>query len=442
MKASKFNIFYDSEEKDKLIAYNSRTNALALMSKGDYEKFENMIDENVFDKELKLTNDLLQGGFLIEDNINELEILKYLQLKKRFSTKDLGLTIAPTLGCNFACVYCYQKDHSNFTKMSKEVQDKLIEFIRSEADTISILDISWYGGEPLLAMDVIEELSYKIIEICKEKNISYSATIVTNGYLLNKDIVKKFKELKIQSMQVTLDGCEKSHDSKRFLSGGQPTFKKIIENIADIIDDFSSVAIRINTDKNNKDEIFYIFDVLSKYGLKDKVIPYLGYIEPINGNYEEENCLTVEEFSKLELDFTDFLSKSNDKLSVFDKYPRSKYNYCCADSLNAYVIDPEGKMYKCWSDIGREEYCLGTIKDGIKNPKYILEYSLYDTINDSECKDCKVLPICMGGCPRTRVDKNIDRCAGIKYTLEDYLRKLVSIKDKSIDNTIQSIKCC
>lgn len=81
-------------------------------------------------------------------------------------------------------------------------------------------------------------------------------------------------------------------------------------------------------------------------------------------------------------------------------------------------------LYKCWSDIGLEEYCLGNVLSGIDNKSRIYEYALYDPTMDQQCKECNILPICMGGCPRRRIDNIDNRCSVYKYALESYLQTI------------------
>lgn len=437
VKESRFNLFYDVEEESKFLAYNSRTGALALMKKDDYHVFQNMKNKNftqLSEAEEKLINDMKEGGYLIDDSIDELQLIKYEQNRAKFNSRSLGLTIAPTLGCNFRCVYCYQKDHEDYSKMSKITQDHLLSFISREINNINSLSITWYGGEPLLALDVIENLSLKLIELCKQNNVAYSATLVTNGYLLNKKIVETLKKSNIEFMQVTLDGCEETHNEKRFLVGNQPTFRKILENLSEIINDFRNISLRVNTDKKNKDEVFKIFDILKEYELYGKIIPYLAYVEPINNTYDESNCLSIEEFTKISNNFQDEARKAIVNSNIMSRYPSARLNYCGADLCNSYVIDPNGNLYKCWSDIGRDEYCVGDLEHGVTKYKQILKYSMYDVINDKECTDCKILPLCAGGCPRRRVDGIVDRCSELKVNLESYLRKVMEFRKNNKTN--------
>lgn len=420
MKESKFNLFYPAKsDPQKILAYNSRSNALATIDIENFNKFKNCSLTGKYDLDEDFLNKLKKGYFLIEDSVDELEVLRYEQHSARYSSTYLGLTIAPTLGCNFNCVYCYEKDHDQFNIMNDKTQEALLNFISSQCQTINSLSISWYGGEPLLAFPLIKELSYKIIKLCSEHNISYSANLITNGYLLNKDIVKEFENINIKNMQITIDGPEDIHDKRRFLKGGQGTFKRIFENLKDIVEYLPNTSLRINVDNDNYSRINEILELLIENNLQS-IQPYLGYVEPTNNIYDEENCLNVNKFSNIDFEF----SKSLQQYFKASKYPKLVANNCCADSANSLVIDPEGNLYKCWSDIGISEYCLGNLSESINNRSRIYEYALYDPTMDEECKNCSILPICMGGCPRRRIDNLVDRCSPYKYNLESCLQEL------------------
>lgn len=172
MKPSRYNFFFDfPEDPEKIVAYNSRTGALALMEKKNYDKYKNYIEKGISIDDNKLIEDLKKGQFIIDDNVDELQLLRFNLWRSRFNDKNLGLTIAPTLGCNFACVYCYEKDSQKNVFMSEEVQDKIVEYIKRQIKYLQSVNITWYGGEPLLAFDIVKDMSEKIIKLCDENEI-------------------------------------------------------------------------------------------------------------------------------------------------------------------------------------------------------------------------------------------------------------------------------
>ena len=266
MKVSNYNFFIKRGTGNKdYIAYNSRTNALALVSEEQFEavkNFENtgkMIEDTDFLEELKI------GGFVINTEINELEQIKFKMLRQRFRTDVLSLIIAPTSDCNFRCIYCYEKDSIKHPPMSLEVQDSIVDFVKQKSKTIKRLRVTWYGGEPMLCFEIIKKLSFEMIEICRENNIDYAAGIVTNGYFLTPENCKEFIDLKIMSMQITLDGDKEYHDSRRILKDGRGSFDKIIHNLQTIKGILPyKISIRINVDRENEKAIAHFLELLKK----------------------------------------------------------------------------------------------------------------------------------------------------------------------------------
>lgn len=423
MKPSKYNFFYKYEENgENYIAYNSFSNALALLTNSQYCCFQNFQKDSSYRLEDKFVEELKKGNFIIDDEANELELIRERMLKCRYNTTTLGITIAPTLDCNLRCVYCYEKGCEKKGVMSKDIQDKIVEYVRRQVSTISQLSVNWYGGEPLLAIDVIESLTEHFLKICKENNITYSSTIITNGYLLNMETVNRLIECKISNCQVTIDGDKKTHNLRRPHVSGKDTYDTILKNAFNACKWFS-VSIRVNLDKENLDSIFFIRDIIKRNKLAN-IIVYPAPIRDNNECYIDNACLKCHEFFNYEYQYILSVGEERD---ILRKYPVSHGNFCCADSLNTLVIGEDGRLYKCWSDIGRKDLCFGNICDDSYNIFKAIRYSKYDPTRDIKCKKCKFLPICMGGCPRDVYDRSNDRCLHFEELHEKYLRRITAV---------------
>lgn len=434
MKKSKYNYFFKLDEYDDIVAFNTRTCSLATIEKSNYKKYTNdyeSIDEN-------FKNDLAKGGFLVESSIDERNIINNYLLSNRYNKSSMGITIAPTLDCDFACIYCYEKGQRKDIYMDKDIQDALIRYIEYQFKSgVKSIGISWYGGEPLLAIDIIVNLTNRILNLCEEYDVNFGAGIITNGYNLTPENMNKLINCKVTSIQVTIDGSQEIHDSRRPLVGGGGTFTEIISNIETLHKEGYSIPIslRVNIDKTNRKSIYDVLDILENKNLQKYVTPYPGYVEPTNDAYSVNACLSYEKYSKLDFEIALDLIKRGFLPNLQIKYPFPRANYCGADSENAIVIGPKGNIYKCWSDIGRNEYKIGNILEhGKFNMDKYYEYMGYNPVEDEECSDCKLLPICMGGCPRKRMDNIVDRCDTTKYVLEEFIESIANnlIKNNNI----------
>ena len=155
-KNSRYNHFQRWND-EHYIAYNARSGAVALMTHENYSMYLTLIqkmdsDQNGWtDQERELFKQLEYGCFICPDGHDELEAILFEHNMWKYNQTVLNLTIAPTMACNMGCQYCYEENKAGV--MNKEVKESLLEFVRERAKTLERLDISWYGGEPLLAME-------------------------------------------------------------------------------------------------------------------------------------------------------------------------------------------------------------------------------------------------------------------------------------------------
>lgn len=424
LKSSKYNLIFDY--KGKKLAFNSRSASLAEVD----ENFINMInnidkieEKDLNEADVKLIEDMKRGCYIIDKDEDEIQQLKLNNLIGKFGNKGtFGLTIAPTLQCNFACPYCYEERQNGM--MSKEVQDAIIKRVEKEAEAKNNISITWYGGEPLLACNIIERMSKKMIEIAKKAGVKYSASIITNGYLINDKVAKMLKNAKVSHAQITLDGPPDVHDSRRKLRGGGATFDRIIENIKIMLKEEIAIGIRINIDKTNVDRLEELLKILADNGLQKCGIS-LGHVRSDTQACANVagSCLTIEEYAKKYSKYQEVVLKYKFLEGVVYDYPDSRTNYCCADALSANVVGPDGALYKCWCDIGNQSRKVGDItKEKQKFNKIYTDYLMWSPFENEKCKNCSVLPLCMGGCPYHGLMGSEPECEKWIYNLKDALK--------------------
>ncbi len=424
MKLSQYNFIYTNVLKNSNVSviYNARTGALAVLTPQNYSQLKNLEEHNLPITDKNFEKQLLQCGYLLPKDFDELQQIKYDMLQNRFNPVYMDLTIAPTLACNFRCIYCFEKGQRRSQTMSEQTIQKIISFVRAQANHLEELSITWYGGEPLLALPQLESISKQLWDLCDEFHINYSSSIITNGYLLDVNTANILKNNHVDEIQITIDGPKPIHDKRRPLANDGGTFDTIMEHLLQI-KGILPVNIRINTDYENREQINDVMDFFRKNGLMEDITVYLGLVTPSNGQYEGSKCMTDKAYSKFNLRFM----QDND-IPLMYLYPAPKNNYCTADHVNSWVIDPHGDMYKCWIDIGipkRRAASLKTEEQPVNLPLRN-HYMLYDPTEDTRCKNCKHLPLCMGGCPHNRME-NLNICVQYKYNLDEYLMECTKI---------------
>jgi len=365
-------------------AFNELNANLINFGYSDYRKIMN----NEFDKLSPNLLDLMKTSlFLVSDTFDEdAEYDKNIQ-KSKFSNV-LGLTIGVTMSCNFNCFYCFEQEYRGTGKMSKETADQIVKFCLSRATPEKMLSITWYGGEPLLASDIIEYLTNKF----REANFNIvGSDIITNGYLLNKRNAELLVRAGVTSLQITIDGPKQTHDKRRILRNGAGTYDVIVNNIKENAHLFNNIQLRINADK---EIIEYVPELLEEIRttFPPNVTPYLAFVrtESVKNPTFGEVCFSDKEYAEAYLDY----------LYLGTQLPQPYYG-CSATMENGWGIDDEGYLYKCWEDVGNKKHAVGDVWNGITNYDLYKKWLSYSTSSfPNKCKDCSVKVVCGGGkCP-------------------------------------------
>ena len=426
---STYNTLFQSERYGRF-CYNALSNMLIELDDAHYSLLEGYLhgqafsgtQENGFVSLLREMHVLVEAG---EDE-NLLLIRQYRRKASCFETSKLGLTICPTLRCNFRCPYCFEASQQDGRFMSAETQERLIAWIKDHKN-IRTLSVAWYGGEPLLAFDIVCALTERFLAL----GLTYEKVgLVTNGYLLDREKISRLNDLKIDFIQISMDGPPEVHDTRRVLAGGGPTFARILENVTALMDsDWAGVCnIRVNVDKRNIEGFLGLRAELLERFQGKKLSVYPGHVDVIGDQaYDGGCCLDKDEWA----DFTLELASRHGVLPAGRLHPRGKLDGACvALRHQSFVLGPEGELYKCWDDVGRPAMAVGSIHDPdtVTHPVLRAQYATgVDPYLDPECRACAVLPICGGGCAHRRLLAKyhgrdyIEYCSPYKTRLRDYL---------------------
>jgi uncharacterized protein len=141
------------------------------------------------------------------------------KLLSLITNRHLELIIFPTEQCNFRCTYCYEE--FLIGKMKAGVVDGIKKLIMRRADKLDSLKISWFGGEPLAAKNIVFEISEFIQKLLVDyPNLKYMSDMTTNAYQLDEKTLHKLVALGINNFQISLDGTEDIHNKTRLRIDG------------------------------------------------------------------------------------------------------------------------------------------------------------------------------------------------------------------------------
>ncbi len=400
---SKYNILSKSEKYGYLL-FNTMSLAFIRINEQDIDMWKKLRETPDSYTNFQNYDFLIKARILVDNQEDDLNVYLADVLKNRYNSSDMALTILPTRGCNFGCIYCYEQDRPNVL-MNEQTEKAIVKFVCSNSN-LKRLSVVWYGGEPLLNFDSMVRLT----KMFKQLNIEYSAKIVSNGYLLTKEKADLMKDLAIRNIQITFDGSEEIHNQRRFLLGGQPTYRKIMDNLKYLlsINKEITIDIRTNIDRRNKDDYNKFYQDFKSEINDKRVTMYPGFVSDLLSS----ECVSPE------FNISEGGYKAQFILDIFDKYgieiksflPKYRRHSCVASKYFAFVVGPEGELYKCWRMVGNQKETIGNVNDGsldmVKFSKYLIgaDYTL-----DSKCLQCEFITLCGGGCPLVRMRNKYEK---------------------------------
>lgn len=418
---SKFNIFSKIRDSGNYFIVNLLTGNADILTADDAKKL-NAVSKGISLEDTEFTSDLAGKGYLIEESEEQsLYRSRYLDFIDSRDTDEIQIFFVTNYTCNFACTYCYQDQYSNpHLELNNDVIDAFFNYVNQEfAGRKKYITI--FGGEPLMNSSKQKELVTRILENTVKADLEVS--FVTNGYAL-EEYSEILKNGKIREIQVTLDGTEKVHDSRRFLKGGNGTFAKIVKGIDACLENHIDINLRMVMDRDNIGDLPGIARFAIDKGWTKS--PY--FKTQIGRNYELHHCQTssdrlfdrvsiyeniyeltkahphILEFYKPAYSVAKFISENGELPDpLFDSCPACK---------TEWAFDYTGQIYSCTATVGKADESLGTFyPDVTRKDSIINQWEKRDVTSIPECKDCSVQLACGGGCGSVAKNRTGEICS-------------------------------
>ncbi len=420
--ASKFNIY--KQVGNEYIVFNTYTGECRLINKDEYE----LLITHSNKSEVNSQRYLFDCGFLVDNKVDEYQEVNRLRNKYVTNPSALSLYILPTEQCNFRCTYCYEKFPN--LKMEKSIQDGIIKFVKRNISKYKILRVEWFGGEPLLALDVIEYISEALLEICRKNRVTYYASMTTNAYLLDLNSFNRLRRCHILSYQITVDGIRQAHDQQRVLAGGGGTYDRIMYNLTQIQQNVRTISldvtIRVNISRYVYEHIFEFADEFKKLFKGDgrfricfKIVRDYGG-DAIK-SFSNEIC------NNIDLTKIQNYCEMNEIPYDGNAAPCIGYSVCYASKNNTWVIGALGNLMKCTIMLYDDRNQIGwVLEDGSlqidaeKHSKWIASCEQYT----GKAKDCKYSPICLKSfCFKHYLEDKSIGCEIVSECVDNYINQ-------------------
>jgi uncharacterized protein len=413
-------IYRHSEDPNQVTLFSTLTTAVADVST---DLLRDLDTDKLSKEEM---NTLTKLGLLVKSaEAEQRELLNYIEDRNADNNVFTAIVVL-NLDCNLGCKYCYEGSRKGKHYMSADIADDFIAFVKSGVfKDMQGINITFYGGEPLLSLDTINHISKSMKKISKAKDLDFTFSFITNGTLLTPQLVKKLKPLGMRAASVTLDGPKEVHDLCRPFKSGAGSFDVIVRNIRDVCS-LTDIQVGGNYTRDNYREFPRLLDHMLDTGLTPDRISSVKF-DPVFRESSEffspdfhEGCTSINEPWLVEAgDFLrDEILKRGYRTSTIEPV------VCFMELKSNVVVNYNGDLYKCPGLVGREEFRAGKLRSGMFD--YGARHSL-DNWKNEKCLACSYLPLCFGGCRYMKLvrDGDMNGVDCKKQYLDAILEKLV-----------------
>ena len=290
--------------------------------------------------------------------------------------------------CNLNCPYCYVGSDRKKNELSTEEWFSVIKQIPRYSF------VTLVGGEPLVRHD------FKDILFETSKRVFGKLNVVTNGILINDEIIEAFIKSRMILLSVSIDGWGKNHDLNRNKDG---IFDKITKNLETLnyrrmkTKNRPMVDIKTIVLNNNIDDLLKLYEYTTDMGFEFLSISFLrnndlkqnsilkDEFEPVfyEPEYPIQPYFDMEHFEDVYRRICEISKKSKTKIRFSPKlegggfreemakiksfftpedrkdlyrHPKDIY-YPCKYPFSNMMINPQGDVYPCLS------FKIGNVRD-------------------------------------------------------------------------------
>ena len=306
-----------------------------------------------------------------------------------------------TMNCNFRCKHCGScaGDKVFDNELTTNEIKKAFKDVSENFDAKKVM-LAITGGEPLIRQDLFEVMKYA-------SELGFPWGMVTNGFLLNEDVAEKMKQSGMKTIDISIDGLEKTHDEFRNTLGSyQRAIKglKILQN-KNFLD---KIRITTSVHSGNINQLEEMYKIFESLGLEDW---RLLSVDPIgrSSNENKDVLLNKEELIKL----LDFINEKRKKKSAIkltygcahylgEKYEDDvrDYFFYCRTGINVGSILHNGDMFVCPNVPRTKELIQGNVKQDSFSQVWKNKYQFFrnkDNFKQDICQTCPHWNKCLGG---------------------------------------------
>lgn len=315
--------------------------------------------------------------------------------------------------CNLKCKYCFADEGEYRGKreiMTLDVAKRALDFLISQSGPRYNIEVDLFGGEPLMAFDMIKQLVEYARSIEKKVNKNIRFTLTTNGILLN-DEISEYLNKNMKNIILSIDGRKEVNDNMRLTAVGTGSYDIIIDKIKKLVEgreEGQEYYVRGTYTHQNLD---FSNDFLH---LADKGFKEIS-LEPVVVKEDTEISIRFEDLEQIYDEYDKIYRYLRDSIDEGKKINFYHYNInlqggpcvykrvsACGAGFEYIAITPSGDIYPCHQFVGKKEFIIGNInslyKNKITEPQIVNEFKDANIYKKEDCNKCWARFYCSGGC--------------------------------------------
>jgi len=346
-------------------------------------------------EEAEAAGALAELGFLVDDAEADAARLRAAERQAaRGMPETAYVTILPTLACNLACGYCIQKDHPATGVMQPDVEAAAMAWIERAAVRSGArrLVVQYIGGEPLLRKDFLLRTAAHLSDAMKAVGIAFGWEITTNGVKLDAGFAHAMSAFGDGLVKITIDGDRETHDAARTYRDGRGSFDEAFGALEQVARECPEVRLLVggNFSEAKRDSYERLLERMAAAGMGGRLdaVRFKPVIDTGGCGAACGTPAATESLVQLGR------SAAARGLTRRESGGVDEVGPCELHWENAWIIDPAGRIYKCFAVAGRPEMAVGSVRDpGPLRPAPLTAARPWDA-----CSDCPFVPVCLGGC--------------------------------------------